>query len=100
MGGIALGKAVLASGLLGDVDDAIEHAVQGLNIWPILAVFAAVALVIATFISHTVASVLLVPIAAQIGGALETPHPRLLILATALVCSAGCALPVSGFPNQ
>jgi len=43
--------------------------------------------------------VLVAPIAAQIGQALEPPHPRLLIMATALICSAGMALPVSGFPN-
>jgi len=30
---------------------------------------------------------------------METPHPRLLIFATSLVCSAGMALPISGFPN-
>jgi phosphate transporter len=28
------------------------------------------------------------------------PHPRLLIMATALICSAGMGLPVSGFPNM
>lgn len=27
---------------------------------------------------------------------METPHPRLLILATALICSAGMGLPISG----
>lgn len=36
-----------------------------------------------------IASVLVVPIAAQIGEAMEVPHPRLLILATAFICSAG-----------
>lgn len=30
---------------------------------------------------------------------METPHTRLLIFATSLVCSAGMALPISGFPN-
>lgn len=43
-----------------------------------------------------IASVLVVPIAAQIGAAMEVPHPRLLILATALICSAGMGLPISG----
>ncbi|KAM0750269.1 SPX-domain-containing protein [Meredithblackwellia eburnea MCA 4105] len=99
MGGIGLGKAVLSSGLLDDMDRVIEHVVLGLDIWPILALFSIVVLVIATLISHTIASVLVVPIAAQIGAAMEVPHPRLLILSTALICSAGMGLPISGFPN-
>jgi phosphate transporter len=94
--------------------------VQGLDIWPILAVFSLISLVIATFISHTIASVLIVPVAAEIGNAMESPHPRLLIMvspqmvvyfflleiltvtpkqATALVCSSGMGLPISGYPN-
>jgi len=56
--------------------------------------------VVSTFISHTIASVLLVPIAADIGANLPTPHPRLLIFITGLVCSTGMGMPVSGFPNQ
>lgn len=71
-----------------------------------------VVLVIATVISHTfvlrrplvhhsptntfacdrIASVLVVPIAAQIGHQMEVPHERLLILATALICSCGMGL--------
>ncbi|KAL7422800.1 low-affinity phosphate transporter [Cryptotrichosporon argae] len=100
MGGIALGKAVLSSGLLDDLDLVLERAVDGLGLYAILAVFSALALVIATFISHTIAAVLLVPIATRIGQSLDDPHPRLLIMVTALICSAGMGLPVSGFPNM
>ncbi|GAA99969.1 uncharacterized protein L969DRAFT_96586 [Mixia osmundae IAM 14324] len=100
MGGIALGKAVLSSGLLADVDELLQGWVQGLDLWPILAIFSIICLIVATCISHTIAAVLIVPIAAQIGSALEMPHPRLLIMATALICSAGMGLPVSGFPNM
>lgn len=46
-----------------------------------------------------IASVLVVPIAARIGSAMDVPHPRLLIFSTALICSAGMGLPISGFPN-
>lgn len=80
-------------------DTIIEQFVKGLDVWPILTIFSALALVVATFVSHSIASVLVAPIAAQIGDALEPPHPRLLIMATALICSSGMALPVSGFPN-
>lgn len=50
--------------------------------------------------SHTIAAVLLVPIAAQVGDSLAQPHPRLLIMATTLTASAAMGLPVSGFPNM
>lgn len=80
-------------------DVVLERAVKGLDVWPILAIFSILALIVATFVSHSIASVLVAPIAAQIGQALEPPHPRLLIMSTALICSAGMALPVSGFPN-
>ncbi|SCV74838.1 BQ2448_7867 [Microbotryum intermedium] len=99
MGGISLGKAVLSSGLLDDLDQIVEDLVLGLDIWPILALFSVIVLVIATLISHTIAAVLVVPIAARIGAAMETPHPTLLILATSFICSAGMGLPISGFPN-
>ena len=55
-----------------------------MDIWPILAIFSVICLVIATIVSHTVASVLIVPIAAQVGAALEVPHPSLLIMVSAI----------------
>ncbi|RXK41190.1 phosphate transporter [Tremella mesenterica] len=100
MGGIALGKATLSSGLLDDLDHMLEGFVEGMGLYSILIVFSILALVIATFISHTIAAVLLVPIATRIGDSLDEPHPKLLIMATALICSAGMGLPVSGFPNM
>lgn len=92
MGGIALGKAVAASGLLGSLDELIQGAVQGLPLWGILTFLLCISLVIATSISHTIAAVLLVPIAAQVGEGLHPGHPRLLIMATVLTASAAMGL--------
>ncbi|GMK53595.1 hypothetical protein CspeluHIS016_0101810 [Cutaneotrichosporon spelunceum] len=100
MGGIALGKAVLSSGLLESLDKVLVKLVQGMDLYSVLIVFCSISLVVATFISHTIAAVLLVPIADRIGNSMDDPHPRLLIMATALICSAGMGLPVSGFPNM
>lgn len=100
MGGIALGKAVTSSGLLESLDDLIQEIVKEMPLWQILIALLSIGLVVATFISHTIAAVLLVPIAAQVGESLEHPHPRLLIMATTLVASAAMGLPVSGYPNQ
>ncbi|KAF8322610.1 SPX-domain-containing protein [Clavulina sp. PMI_390] len=100
MGGIALGKAVVTSGLLHAMDASIKSAVSGLSLYGIVLVLSGVVLVVSTFISHTIASVLLVPIALEVGQNLGEPHPNLLIFITGLVCSAGMGMPVSGFPNQ
>lgn len=123
MGGIALGKAVTSSGLLASLDDLIQSLVVGMPTWKVLLSLLSISLVVATFIvsfsllrvisstcsdvsfffsikSHTIAAVLLVPIAAQVGNSLSQPHPRLLIMATTLTASAAMGLPVSGFPNM
>jgi phosphate transporter len=48
MGGIALGKAVLSSGLLDALDYLVEKLVDGLGLWQILAVFSVVVMIIST----------------------------------------------------
>lgn len=52
MGGIALGKAVLSSGLLEDLDRVLQGAVEGMSLFKILMVFSVIALVIATLYVH------------------------------------------------
>ncbi|KAH7106362.1 Sodium/sulfate symporter [Auriculariales sp. MPI-PUGE-AT-0066] len=100
MGGIALGKAVTSSGLLDYMDGGIRRFVDGMSIYAVVLALSAVVLVISTFISHTIASVLLVPIASEVGQNLPGNHARLLIFLTGLLCSTGMGMPVSGFPNQ
>ncbi|PLW24697.1 hypothetical protein PCASD_07555 [Puccinia coronata f. sp. avenae] len=100
MSGIALGKSVLSSGLLDDMDVLIERVLKGLTLWPITIIFGFLVLLISTFISHTVASVLLIPIAFEIGNSMSPNHARLLIFLTTFICSTGMGLPVSSFPNQ
>ncbi|KAG0337533.1 low-affinity phosphate transporter [Podila humilis] len=100
MGGIALGKAVDSSGLLDTIAHHIEEAVAGLSLWVVLMIFSALTLVFATFVSHTVAAVIILPIVQQVGMSFADPHPRILVMGTGLVCSAAMGLPVSGFPNM
>lgn len=100
MGGIALGKSVVSSGLLEVWDELIRDMVDGFSLYTVVLILSPVVLVISTFISHTIASVLLVPIAAEVGSSLEGNPKNLLIFITALICSAGMGMPVSGFPNQ
>jgi phosphate transporter len=72
-------------------------------LWSLFVVFAVHSnffQIVSTFISHTIASVLLVPIAKEVGQSLPGDHANLLIFMTGLLCSVGMGMPVSGFPNQ
>lgn len=100
MGGIALGKGVTSSGLLDVMDEIIRRMIHGLTLYPVVVILSFIILVVSTFISHTIASVLLVPIAKAVAGTLPGHHENLLIFLTALICSTGMGMPVSGFPNQ
>ncbi|KAH9902404.1 Sodium/sulfate symporter [Cubamyces lactineus] len=100
MGGIALGNGVTNSGLLEVLGDGIRKAISGLDLYPVVLLLSVIVLVISTFISHTIASVLLVPIAKEVGASMPGDRSNLLIFITGLICSTGMGMPVSGFPNQ
>lgn len=99
-GGLSLGKAVNSSGLLHTIAGDIKERVEGLSLYAVLCVFCGMILIIATFISHTVAALIILPIVMQVGAAMEEPHPNLLVMGSALMCSAAMGLPTSGFPNM
>ncbi|KAJ6102062.1 hypothetical protein N7486_004489 [Penicillium sp. IBT 16267x] len=99
-GGLCLGKAVTSSGLLHTIASDITARVEHLSLYSVLLVFCALILVIATFISHTVAALIILPLVRQIGVSMEDPHPNLLVMASALMCSVAMGLPTSGFPNM
>ncbi|MCJ1472080.1 low-affinity phosphate transporter [Lambiella insularis] len=99
-GGLALGKAVASSGLLHTIANTITEDVEGLSLYGILVVFAALILLVATFISHTVAALIILPLVQQVGVSMKDPHPNLLVMGSALMCSAAMGLPTSGFPNM
>jgi len=99
-GGLSLGKAVNSSGLLQTIATAITARVEDLSMYAILVVFASLILVVATFISHTVAALIILPLVYSVGAGMEEPHPNLLVMGSALMCSAAMGLPTSGFPNM
>ncbi|KAJ2483021.1 low-affinity phosphate transporter [Coemansia sp. RSA 2131] len=100
MGGIALGRAVESSGLLHELAGHIEGVVDGMPVFSVLCVFCALILVVCTFISHTVGSLIILPIVSEVGARLPEPHSRLLVMGAALMASGAMGLPVSGFPNM
>ncbi|GAA5811670.1 hypothetical protein MFLAVUS_005111 [Mucor flavus] len=99
-GGMALGNAVTSSGLLQDIALRLKDGISDLPVIAILAVFCFLILVFATFVSHTVAALIIVPIVMEVGQHLPIPHPNLLVMGAGLACSAGMGLPVSGYPNM
>lgn len=99
MGGTALGKAVASSGLLSTIAVSIQHKVEGFSLFGVALTFGLLILTMATFVSHTVAALIVVPLVSEIGNSMEDAHPRLLIMISALLCSAAMGLPTSGFPN-
>ncbi|KAI9824591.1 MAG: low-affinity phosphate transporter [Thelocarpon impressellum] len=99
-GGLSLGRAVESSGLLHTIAGGITAKVEGMSLYGVLVVFACLILVVATFISHTVAALIILPLVHTVGAGMETPHPNLLVMGSALMCSAAMGLPTSGFPNM
>ncbi|KAI1371731.1 SPX domain-containing protein [Hypoxylon crocopeplum] len=99
-GGLSLGKAVKSSGLLHTVAEGISQQVEGVDLYGVLLIFSSLTLVIATFISHTVAAVIILPLVSDIGKEMDKPHPNLLVMGAVLMCSAAMGLPTSGFPNM
>lgn len=99
-GGLSLGKAVESSGLLHTVAAKISAEVHELDLYVVVLICSSLALVIATFISHTVAALILLPLVFNIGEEMEESHPNLLVMVTTLMCSAAMGLPTSGFPNM
>ncbi|KAF5022062.1 hypothetical protein F66182_5889 [Fusarium sp. NRRL 66182] len=99
-GGLSLGKAVRSSGLLHTLAELVSQKVEGMSLYGVLVVFSVLILVIATFISHTVAALIFLPLVFDVGAAMEQPHPNLLVMGGVLMCSAAMGLPTSGFPNM
>lgn len=99
-GGLALGKAVNSSGLLTTIALAITDAVSGLSLYGVTCAFAALIAVVATFISHTVAALIILPLVREVGAGMAEPHPNLLVMGSVLMASAAMGLPTSGFPNM
>ncbi|AGO12757.1 AaceriADR289Cp [[Ashbya] aceris (nom. inval.)] len=100
MGGSCLGKAVTSSGLLATMANTVKDKLATSSIISIVLIFGIVILTMATFVSHTVAAMIIIPLMKEIGMNLPSgDHSRLLIMVTALLCSAAMGLPTSGFPN-
>ncbi|MCU0791292.1 MAG: DASS family sodium-coupled anion symporter [Opitutaceae bacterium] len=99
-GGISLGNSLKDTGLATWMINLIEW--QSLGPVAVLAGFVVVSITLANFLSHTVTTALLVPIAISLGtsGALGAGASMVFIaIAIALASSFGMSLPISTPPN-
>lgn len=98
-GGACLSSAVSSSGLLKTIALELRNQVEGFSLYGVTLTFALIILVMATFISHTAAALIFIPIIKETGQSMPDPHPNLLIMVSCLICSGAMALPTLGFPN-
>jgi solute carrier family 13 (sodium-dependent dicarboxylate transporter), member 2/3/5 len=91
-GGLALGTAMMVSGLPGEITALPLFQQQGIAL---VALFAGFAILLSSVMSNTATANLLIPVAI----ALTAANPVLLSIVVALSCSFAMALPISTPPN-
>ena len=91
-GGLVLGEAVKVSGLL----DAF-HLPTHSSSWVVFLVMLLLVGMVANFLSSTVCALVTMPLVAKIG--IAVGHPKLFVIAAAIMISGAMSLPVSSFPN-
>ena len=96
-GGNVLGKAIESSGLLEYLSSGIIDILPLDKPWYALLYILFFCGVIATFVSHTVASIILLPVISSIG--VQAGLPEVVTIGSAFAISAAMALPFSSFPN-
>lgn len=103
IGGSALGKALEYSGLLGAIGEIIEGLLGEFGFLTVMSIFCAILLFITTFVSHSVGAFVFIPIIvkfASVNPKFNSIKAACLALAACFTCSAGMAMPISGFPNM
>lgn len=108
IGGSALGKALDKSGLLDAIGSILSDMLSSFSYLMCMAIFCSVLLVITTFVSHSVGAFVFIPIIIQFAIAkgadgtarFSNVQAACLALSACFTCSAGMAMPISGFPNM
>jgi anion transporter len=96
-GGNVLGDAVNSSGLLKLITDQIAPHLETQSEFVVVIAFCGFVAVVTTFVSHTVAAIIIMPIVVRIG--ITINHSQVVLFASALMCSGAMALPMTSFPN-
>eukprot|EP00928_Gymnodinium_smaydae_P061142 TRINITY_DN45299_c0_g1_i1.p1 TRINITY_DN45299_c0_g1~~TRINITY_DN45299_c0_g1_i1.p1 ORF type:complete len:569 (-),score=139.59 TRINITY_DN45299_c0_g1_i1:318-1907(-) len=98
-GGAALGDAVQSSGLLDALGKALLDAFEdaGVSVYSQFMFFNVVIIIVANFISHTVAAITMLGVLGKVGHSVQ--KGRAFVLGGVICDSGACGLPVSSFPN-
>ena len=96
-GGNVLGTAVTSSGLLVNISAGVTAVLPMNTFWPALVCILCFCVLVATFVSHTVAAIILLPLVVQLGTKLE--NPVAVVVCSTFAISAAQGLPFSSFPN-
>lgn len=104
VGGSALGKGLQYSGLLEAIGSIISAQLGDLPPLVVMMIFSTILLFITTFVSHSVGAMVFLPVIINFGIAntkkFNDTQTASLALAACFTCSAGMAMPISGFPNM
>jgi len=92
-----LGSAVNSSKLLHIIARAIEPNLQGHSAYVQTVAVLLMVFIVTTFVSHTVAAIILSPLIVKIG--MDNGHVQPLLMAATLMMSGTMSLPMSSFPN-
>jgi phosphate transporter len=92
-GGNVLGEAVSRSGLLNTLSQSLIQYLPSGNVWIITVSLCIFVLSLTTFVSHTVGSIILLPIIVQMS--IEIGHPHIPVISCALAISAGTSFALS-----
>lgn len=103
LGGSALGKALDSSQLLAAIGGIMSSALGKAGFFVSLLFFGCALLFVTTFVSHSVGAMVFLPIIQSYAASAFKGQDALvsgLVLAACFTCSAGMAMPISGFPNM
>lgn len=96
-GGSVLGAAVNSSRLLHIISHAVSPYLMSSELWITTCLVLCLVFIITTFVSHTVAALILTPLIYQIG--VKAGEVQLVLMAATLMMSGTMSLPMSSFPN-
>jgi di/tricarboxylate transporter len=94
-GGSVLGRAVDSSGLLNLAAELLLKLPN--NLYLVNVVSCIIMMIAGSFISHTVAALILLSLFAKVGATFN--HARLMVMTSVVMCSGAMPLPISSFPN-
>ncbi|KNH08888.1 sodium/sulfate symporter [Perkinsela sp. CCAP 1560/4] len=97
-GGNMIGLCTRQSSLLSNIADSFQVLLDARSVVTIFLITMGFIVLITSFISHTVAAIILLPLVRQIA-LREKGSQEVFVFCAVLICSGAMALPITSFPN-